>query len=103
MTETPPVWIAFPELTPEDSLNQGAGARYIDFDWLPFWMSLSAPEKEAYLDRWNASPEWREVIHERFDEPSFDMEEDMRESEEWLRNHPPKPKASLWARLFGQR
>ena len=82
--EYPPPWIALPDLLPTDSTNQGMAETYIKLNWLPFWQSLSAEAKATYLDRWQASPEWRSAIAEAYDLDVEDMEEDARESEAYL-------------------
>lgn len=83
MTESPPPWIVFPDLRANDPATQGAEEAYIDLDWLPFWRTLNVEERGAYLDRWDASAEWRDVVVERFEQDRFDVEEDARESVAW--------------------
>ena len=89
MSELPPPWIAFPDLTANDPPTQGAEEAYIDLDWLPFWTSMDEAGQAAYLDRWQATAEWRDVIHERYGQEDFDVEEDARESAAWRREHGP--------------
>ncbi len=40
-------------------------------------------QKNAYLDHWQASPEWRGDLAFRLDHVGFDLEADARESAEW--------------------
>lgn len=83
MTELPPPWIIFPDLRPSDPATQGAEEAYIDLEWLPFWRTLDKGARGEYFDRWNAAPEWREVVAERFDQEEFDVEEDAHDSAAW--------------------
>lgn len=83
MTEAPPPWIVFPEMSANDPATQGAEEAYIDLEWLPFWQALHAEARLEYLDRWNATAEWRDVIAERYDPEGFDVEEDARDSAAW--------------------
>lgn len=83
MTEAPPPWIVFPEMRATDPATQGAEEAYIDLEWLPFWQTLHAEARRRYLDRWNATAEWRDVITERYDPEGFDVEEDARASAAW--------------------
>ena len=87
MAEPPPPWVAFPSLGPALPPTQGAEEAYIDMDWLPFWSALRADEKAAYLDRWQASPDWREAIELRYGQPGFDVTRDARESAAWAEEH----------------
>lgn len=101
MTEPPPPWTVFPSLSPDVPPTQGAEEAYIDLDWLPFWSAQTSEAKASYLDRWEASPAWREAIHARYDPPEFDIAEDAADSAAWLRAHRPKPKPpSRFARWF---
>ncbi len=83
MAEAPPPWIVFPDLHPNDPATQGVEEAYIDLEWLPFWRSLGDQQREDYLRRWTATVEWREVIAERFEPESFDVEDDARDSAAW--------------------
>ena len=83
MDDLPPPWVAIPGLTAGDPANQGFAETYIVLNWLPFWQSLPPDEKAHYLDRWSASPEWREAIAFRYDHEGFDAEADAREADEW--------------------
>ena len=86
MDELPPPWVAIPGLTTDDPATQGLAEVYIDLSWLPFWQSLTVDGKTQYLDRWSASPEWRETIAFRYNHDGFDAEADAREAEEWKRD-----------------
>jgi hypothetical protein len=64
--EITPPWIAFPD---SDELEgawggwrQGYGEGWLDGVWLPFWHRLSDAEQHAYVDKWKASPGWREYL-----------------------------------------
>ena len=106
MDEQPPPWVAVPGLTADDPANQGMAETYIRLNWLPFWQSLSSDEKARYLDRWSASPGWRDAIAFRYDREDFDVEADAREAAEWAKVHPQHAtgkKPSLWDRLKGGR
>ena len=83
MDEPPPPWIAFPSLGPDIPPNQGAEEAYVDLDWLPFWSALTADEKAAYLDRWQAPSAWREAISARYDQQGFDIAADAADSAIW--------------------
>lgn len=83
MTEMPPPWIVLPHLGANDPPTQGAEEAYVNLQWLPFWQTLDAQSRGDYLDRWDASDEWRDVIMERYDPEGFDIEEDARESAAW--------------------
>lgn len=100
MSEPSPPWIVFPSLSPDMPLTQGAEAAYIDGEWLSFWSVLTGGDKMAYLDRWDASPAWRDAIGMRYDQPGFDIAEDAADSARWAERHrSPKPPSRL-ARWF---
>jgi hypothetical protein len=93
-SEPPPPWIAMPALSPDDPANQGAGEAYIVLEFLPYWCGLSVAQKAAYLDRWNASPQWREVIAERYDS-DLDIEADAEDAAAWAEAQG-KPRKRFW-------
>lgn len=93
--EPPPPWIALPDLSPDDPCNQGAGEAYIVLEFLPFWSGLTAVQKAAYLDRWNATPEWRAAVAERYDS-DLDIDADARDAEAWAAAHPLPRKRWWW-------
>ena len=101
MDDLPPPWIALPGLTTTDTTNQGLADVYITLSWLPFWRSLTFDGKARYLDRWSASPEWREEIAFRYDHQGFDAGADAREAEQWAnaRRHAAPVKRRLRDRL----
>ncbi len=104
MDDLPPPWVALPGLTANDPANQGAAEAYVALNWLPFWQSLGPDGKARYLDRWSASPEWRDAIALRYDHEGFDVEADAREADEWAdarRQAASVGKPSLWDRLKG--
>ncbi len=105
MDDMPPPWIALPGLAADDPANQGAAETLVALNWLPFWQSLGPAEKARYLDRWSASPEWREAIALRYDHEGFDAEADAREAKEWAHARRQAAasagKRSLWVRLKG--
>lgn len=72
-TNRPRPWIALPDLSPDDPATQGAPDAYVTLTFFPFWAELSAHEKADYLDRWDASAEWRAVISERYDHEGLDF------------------------------
>lgn len=83
MTEMPPPWVVFPHLGVDNPPKQGGEEAYVDLQWLPFWQTLDAQRRDRYLDRWDATDEWREVIKERYDSEGFDVDEDARDSAAW--------------------
>ena len=93
--DLPPPWVALPFLKPFEPHNQGPGDAYYTLELLPFWKRLSAEQKTAWFDRWDASQDWRDCITEWFD---FDAEADAIDAAEWAAAHPP-PKRRWW-RLF---
>ncbi|WP_419729851.1 hypothetical protein [Lichenicola sp.] len=102
MDDLAPPWIALPGLTTAASTNQGLAETYIVLTWLPFWRLLTPVGKAGYLDRWSASPEWREAIALRYDHEAFDADADAREAREWAiaqRQAAPTGKSSSWDRL----
>lgn len=101
-----PPWEVFPAFTAAMlPAKQGAQEVWYDEEWRPFWASLSPQERQAYLDHWQATAEWRDALEFFFTEPEdFDREEDARESEAYLqqlRSDNP-PKKTLWQRLTGR-
>lgn len=106
MEEVAPPWIALPNLAPGEDTTQGIGAAYYDLNFVPFWASLDRDKKAAYLDRWNASPKWREWIAFALDNAEgIDFEAEARESETELafRKTESEPPKSRWGRLLGGR
>jgi hypothetical protein len=107
-----PPWLVFPDLDPRELagyLRQGVTEAYFFNHWRPFWDALDGGQRAQYLDHWRASPEWREAIEFHFSEdPAFDAEADVRESEEYLARHRQERAAQIahkpwWARLFQSR
>ncbi|WP_161940242.1 hypothetical protein, partial [Cupriavidus necator] len=60
----PPPWVAFPEISEPLKLGflQGDIEYWWDNYWSPFWESLTAEEREAYLGRRGATKEWKRCI-----------------------------------------
>ena len=98
--EPPPPWVALPGLPPEDPATQGAADAYVTLTFFPFWTGLSADEKADYLDRWNASAEWREVIAERYDHEGLDLEAEAREADAWRAAHLASQSHKPWWRFW---
>lgn len=94
--ERPPPWIALPGLSHVDPATQGVADAYVTLTFLPFWTGLSAGEKSDYLDRWNASAEWRAAISERYDLDGLDLEAEAREAEAWRVAHLPSRHEKSW-------
>lgn len=84
LPDTAPPWVAFPEMQPHafsQYLKQGATEAWFDQVWRPFWSSLSAEEKQRYLERHQASPQWAAAIKFVCDaDATVDLEADARES-----------------------
>ena len=104
-----PPWIAFPEIAANELvayLKQGATEAWFDQVWRPFWVALETSQKSAYLQHWNASPEWAQAIIDAFDAPDdFDAEADARESDAHLRELREAQTAASnrpwWRRMLG--
>lgn len=107
-----PPWKAFPELQPlQVAARQGLQEAWVDQVWRPFWGSLSASQREAYFEHWQASTDWRDAIRATFEpEPGFDAEADLADSQRHLAERSRSAamaQPSGWrrqlARLFGKR
>lgn len=100
-----PPWLVFPDLPAEafhGSTRQGIVEPWFDHVWNPFWSALDADSKAAYLVHWNASQEWRDAL-DLFEWEPFNIEEDARESEEYLaKMRALRPKPSWWRRILGR-
>ena len=93
MDEFPPPWVALHDLTPDDAANQGVAEAYIVLNWYPFWRSLTPSQKASYLDRWHASPDWRDAIAARYDADPDTLAEEAKEDarileDRGLKQHP---------------
>lgn len=71
---TPPApWVVFPDFNPEGLGNmQGSLQAWWDTHFQPFWDSLGAPARQAFLDQRNAPPAWRDYFQfhdERHSDP----------------------------------
>lgn len=60
--ELPAPWVAFPRANPYTGFKQGINESWMRDAWTPFWSSLSSKERDEYLARYKASPEWRERL-----------------------------------------
>lgn len=104
MDEPPAPWVAIPGLSPNDPATQGEAAAFYDLHWVPFWMTLGAEQKAAYLDRWHAAPEWRDAIARKYDGDGLDLAEDLQDSEEALERYKAeRASRSMLKRWFGVR
>jgi hypothetical protein len=102
-----PPWQVFPDLTPADAgARQGAQEAWVDQVWRPFWATLTPAQRQAYLDHWGASDEWRHAIRATFEpEPAFDAEADLTESERHLaerRAAASEAQAGGWVQRIGR-
>jgi hypothetical protein len=106
-----PPWQVFPEITPEDvpaHMRQGRAEPYFDLVWRPFWSTLSAAHRSAYLDRWNASAAWRAAMTHFDVDATFDLEQDALESADYLagmrrQREEAWRKLPMWKRWFTRR
>jgi hypothetical protein len=62
--EQQPPWIFNPYQLPWHGWNQGLEESWLHAAWLPFWARLSNADRVRYLDKWKASPDWREALLE---------------------------------------
>lgn len=98
-----PPWRAFPDVPPIEVLTatQGVQELWLDQVWRPFWTSMTPEQRNDYLDRWNATREWRDTL-EHFPARDFDPDQDAADSESHLqaqqRTRPRK--ISLLSRLW---
>ncbi|CAD5372741.1 conserved hypothetical protein [Rubrivivax sp. A210] len=87
--DTAPPWVAFPDMQAgalAQYTKQGATEAWFDQVWRPFWASLSAEQRQRYLELHRASPEWIAAIESVcHGGAALDLEEDARESEAHLR------------------
>ena len=62
--ELEPPWSAYPGQPPwGGGWRQGASEDWLHEQWLPFWQTLDAAAREAYLVRWPPPDEdWREYL-----------------------------------------
>ncbi|GBQ98558.1 hypothetical protein AA23498_3265 [Acetobacter nitrogenifigens DSM 23921 = NBRC 105050] len=66
---------------PWEPVGQGL-QQSVMVDWAPFWRNLTDEQKEDYLNRWNASPEWRDAIDARYNVTDEELAEEAREFRE---------------------
>ena len=61
--EIEPPWVAYPEQEPWwGGWRQGNGEAWLREVWIPFWKTLGPKERRVYVEKWQASPEWREYL-----------------------------------------
>lgn len=61
--EIVPPWIAFPDSDPWwGGWRQGNSQGWLVLVWIPFWRHLNDREKLAYIEKWDASADWREYL-----------------------------------------
>ena len=70
-------------MNPWEPATHGMPEVYIGLSWWPYWNTLTPGEKALYLDRWNASEEWRSAIKGLYDPQDIDWEAEAREADEW--------------------
>ncbi len=60
----PPPWVAFPDVDEPLKLGslQGDLEYWWDGYWLPFWENLSSEERVMYLQKYEATDDWRQCI-----------------------------------------
>ncbi len=59
----PPPWAVFPDFDPESLGSlQGSFAFWWDWLFLPYWRVASSAERRSYLERFEATPAWREFL-----------------------------------------
>lgn len=105
--EQSPPWKVFPDMTPwQVAARQGLQETWVDQVWRPFWAALTPTQRQAYLDHWGASDEWRHAIRATFEpDPDFDAEADLAESERYLaerRAAASKAQAGGWVQRIGR-
>lgn len=106
MEEAPPPWVALPELDPWNPATHGLPEVYVTLTWLPYWTTLTLDEKADYLDRWNASQEWRYAIDLKYEWKGIDLEAEAREATKWREadvDDRPRRVRSLFDRLLRRR
>jgi len=57
-----PPWSLFPEYDAESGFWKQGGEFWIADVFRPFLTGMGAEARQRYLDRWNASPPWREFV-----------------------------------------
>ncbi|MGI4829809.1 MAG: hypothetical protein ACRYFU_16685, partial [Janthinobacterium lividum] len=64
--EIKPPWVEYPGIGPADGIwRQGVGESFLSDAWEPYYKSLSEPEQEAYLQRWNVPDEWKSFYFDK--------------------------------------
>lgn len=56
-----PPWLAFPGHVGVFGWNQGVGEEWFPV-WQKFWLELNQDEREAYVARWEAPPDWYDAL-----------------------------------------
>lgn len=67
--EIRPPWIAYPEISPEDSFWKYGGEPYMNLVFRPYWKKLNDQEKAKYLEQWKAPADWMSEL-----DPDIDPE-----------------------------
>jgi hypothetical protein len=57
-----PPWEAFPQYDSYSGFWKQGGEFWIAQAFAPFWKALNDGQKAAYIEKWQASPEWREWL-----------------------------------------
>lgn len=61
--EIVPPWIAYPESDPWwGGWRQGNSEGWLVLVWLPFWHNITDEARVNYIEKWNASADWREYL-----------------------------------------
>lgn len=60
-----PPWVRYPGVDPWwGGFRQGNSEAWLHYIWLPFWRSLDADARKAYLERWRPpKEEWVEYLY----------------------------------------
>jgi hypothetical protein len=105
-----PPWVAFTYLEPDlfpRYVTQGETEWWYDAIWRPFWTSLTDTQKARYLDRWNASPGWRDALRSLDELNAIDLGADALESDLYLgemrRKRAKHVRPGFWKRIFGSK
>ena len=57
--EIEPPWVRQPDEPPGSFVWREADQPWFEHVWKPYWDSLSAQARDAYLERWNVPDVWR--------------------------------------------
>lgn len=56
--EIEPPWAKYPGYPPGDTFWRQTGEAWLTWVWRPYWDSLDAAHKSAYLERWRVPEVW---------------------------------------------